>query len=65
MWESFLGPPLKLSNRNSWNSQEAVIKYDYLQSWEILSNRALLEFGLAEFDLLSHPDLKWSMKKIS
>ena len=65
MWQSFLGPTLKLSNRNSWNSQETVIKYDYLQSWEISSNTALLEFGLAEFDLRSQPDLKWSIKKIS
>ena len=32
-------------------SLKIVIKYDYLQCWEISSNTALLEFGLAKFHL--------------
>ena len=46
-----LGPSLKLSNHNCRNALKIVVKYEYLQSWEISKNVALLEFGPAKSDL--------------
>ena len=41
--------------------RKIVIKYDYLQSWEISNNMSLLEFGLAKSDLrlFSFPKVKF------
>ena len=36
-------------------SRKIIIKYVYIQSWEIGSNVGLLEFGLAKYDLLLLP----------
>ena len=47
----FLGLSLNLSNHNCRNALKIVVKYEYLQSWEISNNVALLEFGLAKSDL--------------
>ena len=32
-----------------------IVKYDYFQFWEITSNMALFEFGLAKSDLQQSP----------